>query len=77
MEITILCKADGCLIGSRARMNRTRWAELLFADNMAVITRERSGMVHALQKLCEVTSHWGLTVSVPKSEVMSVGCEEA
>ena len=44
---------------------------------MAVTTREWSGMDHALEKLCEVTSQWGLTGGVPKSEVMSVGCEEA
>ena len=54
--ITILYKADGCLIGSRARMDRTRWAELLFVDGMAVVTRARSGMVHALEQLFEVTS---------------------
>ena len=51
-------------------MDGTRWAELLFADDMAAVTRARSGVVHAVEKLFEVTSQWGLTVSVPKRVIL-------
>ena len=73
VAVTVLYRADGRLIGSRSKMEQTSWSELQFADDMAVVTTSRAGMIHAMLKLFEVTSRWDLTVSVPKTKVMVIG----
>ena len=72
--VMILYKANGCLVGSRASMQDTsRWNELQFADDIAIMSTSKDGRTHSMRKLFDVTSQWGLTISVPKTKVMMVG----
>ena len=52
--------------------------ELIFADDAAAVGTTRESMERAAQALEEVTSEWGLTVSVPKTKLLvaDVHCEE-
>ena len=72
--VMILYKADGRLVGSRAsKQDTSRWNELQFADNIAIMSTSKDGITHSMRKLFDVTSQWGLTISVPKTKVMVVG----
>ena len=37
----VLYKADGRLIGSRAKQDEVKWSELQFADDIAIISTSR------------------------------------
>ena len=52
--------------------------ELLFADNAAAVGTSRESMERAALVLEEVTSEWGLTVSVSKTKLLVAGvnCED-
>ena len=72
--ITILYKADGRLVGSRSsKHNTVKVNELQFADDIAILAETKEKIVHAMSKLFEITSQWGLTISVPKTKVLVVG----
>ena len=46
--------------------------ETQFADAAAVFTTSQASCTDAAQRFIQRASHWGLTVSIPKSKVMSV-----
>ena len=72
--ITILHKADGRLVGSRAsKCDTEKLSELQFADDIVILAQTKEKAVHAMSKLFEITSQWGLTISVPKTKVLVVG----
>ena len=72
--ITILYKADGRLVGSRAsKCDTAKLSELQFADDIAILAETNEKVVHAMSKLFEITSQWGLTISVPKTKALVVG----
>ena len=72
--ITILHKADGRLVGSRAsKCDTAKLSELQFADDIAILAQTKEKVVHAMPKLFEITSQWGFTISVPKTKVLLVG----
>ena len=48
----------------------TKLSELQFADNAALLARAREGAEATIQKYIEVTSDFGLTVSVPKTKLL-------
>ena len=73
-DITIWYKADGRLVGSRApKRDTAKLSELQFADDYAILAQTKEKVVHAMSKLFEITSQWGLTISVPKTKVLVVG----
>ena len=75
----ILYKCGGKLTGERTRNpSSLTVTELLFADDAAAVGTTRESMERAAQALEEVTSEWGLTVSVPKTKLLvaDVHCEE-
>ena len=75
--MTLMYKAGASLVGSRVgKMDAARWTELQFADDIAIITKSRDGITHAMQKLFKVTGQWGLTISVHKTKVMVIGGDE-
>ena len=47
-------------------------AELLFADDAVVVAATREGMEGAARVLDEVTTEWGLTVSLSKTKLLIV-----
>ena len=68
--ITILYKADRCLVGSRSsKYNTAKLNELQFAGDIAILAEMKEKIVHAMSKLFEITSQWGLTISVAKTKV--------
>ena len=72
--ITILYKANGRLVGSRSsKHNTVKLNELQFADDIAILAETKEKIVHAMSKLFEITSQWGLTISVPKTKILVVG----
>ena len=67
-------KCGGKLIGERTRRPQaTTVSELLFADDAAVVSTTRDKMERAAQFLGEVTTEWGLTISIPKTKVLVAG----
>ena len=66
--VTVLYKADGRLIGSRAKQDEAQWSELQFADDIAIIAISHQKMELAMNSLAEVTSSWGLTISTTKTK---------
>ena len=72
--ITILYKVDGRLVGSRAfKCGTAKLSELHFADDIAILAETNEKVVHAMSKLFEITSQWGLTISVPKTKALVLG----
>ena len=59
--------------GSTRRPSRATVNELLFADDAAIVSSTRENMERATQVLSEVTSEWGLTVSVLKTTLLVAG----
>ena len=75
----LLYKCSGKLIAERTRSASSFTAtELLFADDAAAVGTTRASMEKAAQVLEEVTSEWGLTVSVSKTKLLVAGvnCED-
>ena len=73
-------KCRGKLIGERTRSpSSLSLTELLFADDAAAVGTTRESMERAAHVLEEVTSEWGLSVSVAKTKqlVAGVDCEES
>ncbi len=71
LGVDILYKCGGKLIGEKTRRpSADKVTELLFADDAAVMSPDRESMEEAAQVLGEVTSEWGLTVSVPKTKLL-------
>lgn len=65
----ILGPRAGKLVGRKTE----RFTEFKFADDAAALTIAREDLVAATDSLLRVTSQWGLTVSIAKTEVMAVG----
>ena len=71
--VSILFNADGHLVGSRSKkFNTTKWGDLEFADDTAIVSASKEKMSHAMDTLFTVTKQWGLTVSAPKTKAMVV-----
>ena len=65
---------DGWLVGARAsKCDRGKLSELQFADDIAIFAQTKEKVVHVMSKLFEITSQWGLTISVPKTKALVVG----
>ena len=75
--VTVQYRMDSQIIGSRGRQNETKWFELQFTVNIAIITVSSQDMQHAMQKLSEITRQWGLTISTSKTKTMVIGGREA
>ena len=72
--VDILYKCGGKLIEeSTRRPSRATVNDLLFADDAAIVSSTTENMERATQVLSEVTSIWGLTVSVPKPKLLVAG----
>ena len=77
--VDIFYKCSGKLTGERTRSPSSFTAtELLFADDAAAVSTSRESMERAALVLEEVTSEWGLTVSVSKTKLLVAGvnCED-
>ena len=68
----------GKLMGVRNSKKRTtrRVTEMQFADDAAAVFTSWQKMADSAHSLLEVAKRWGLTVSIKKTEFMSVGREE-
>ena len=76
MGVEVLYKCSGKLVGARTRRPlRTKVSELLFADDAVAVATTRESIELAVEALLEVTSQWGLTVSIPKTKLMVTGAE--
>ena len=78
--VDILYKCGGKLIGERTRSpSSLTVTELLFADDAAAVGTTRESMERAAQALEQVTSEWGLSVSIAKTKLLVAGvdCEES
>ena len=78
--VDILYKRGGKLIGEGTRSpSSLSVTELLFADDAAAVSTTRESMKRAAQALEEVTSEWGLSVSIAKTKLLVAGvdCEES
>ena len=70
----IIYKCSGKLISERTRSPSSfTVTELLFADDTAAVGTSRENMERAALVLEEVTSEWGLTVSVSKTKLLVAG----
>ena len=70
----VLYKCAGKLVGERTRRPlKTTVTELQFADDAALVGISREEIERAARVLDEVTSEWGLTVSLPKTKLLVVG----
>ena len=55
--ITVLYKADGCLVGSRSsKRNMAKFKEFQFADDISILAETEEKIVPAISKLFEITS---------------------
>ena len=79
--VDVLYKFGGKLVGERTRRSlQTTVTELLFADDAVVVVSGREDMERAAHVLDEVTTEWGLTMSLVKTKLLVVsedGSEEA
>ena len=70
----MLYKCGGKLVGERTRRpSMMTVTELQFADDVAVVSATRDSIVRAANVLDEVTSQWGLTMSMSKTKLLVVG----
>ena len=61
------------LVGSRSKKhNTTKWGDVKFADDTAIVSTSKDKIIHAMNALFSVTGRWGLTISVPKTKAMVV-----
>ena len=74
--VTVLYKADGRLIGSRAKQDEAKWSELQFSDDIAITATSYQKMELTTSSLAEVTSSWGLTISTTKTEAMVINWQQ-
>ena len=54
--------------------SREKLTECQFADDMALLASTRLGAEEAIRSFSSVTKAFGLTVSIPKTKLMVVGC---
>ena len=67
-------KCGGRLVGERTRRpSKMTVTELLFADDAAAVGTTRESIERAARTLSEVTSEWGLTMSMPKTKLLIAG----
>ena len=72
--VEILYKCGGKLAGERTwKPLRTNITELQFADDVALVGSSRDEIERAPRILDEVTSDWGLTVSLHKTKLLVAG----
>ena len=72
--VDVLYKCGGKLVGERTRRpSMMTVTELQFADDAAVVSATRDSIVRAANVLDEVTSQWGLTMSMSKTKLLVVG----
>ena len=72
-----LYKQGGRLVGERTRRPSVFMVtELLFADDAAAVGTTRESVERAARVLDEVTSEWGLRMSMPKTKIMVGGARD-
>ena len=72
--VDVLYKCGGRLVGRQAkRASKVAVTELQFADDAVLVGATRESIVRAAHVMDEVTSEWGLTMSIPKTKLLVTG----
>ena len=73
----MLYKCGGQLVGERTRRpSHVLATELQFADDAAAVGDSRESIVRAAERLVEVLSEWGLTMSFHKTKQLVAGASD-